>query len=197
MFQFSSMIKATISDFLQFLKRPDDCQANTAISQRFRVLLILILLEIAVTFAVLVPFDYLLSNDSLTENSIYNSWSILKRFGILVIIIPFIEECIFRFFLRYNGLKTMFISRENWDKIFPMLVYLSSITFGFVHLANYLYTEDMLCISAVFVVLSPLIGGFILAYIRVRLNFPWSVLYHSVWNFLFAIALPIIEDPSF
>jgi hypothetical protein len=40
-------------------------------------------------------------------------------------------------------------------------------------------------------VLSQLVGGLVLAFVRVRLNFYWGFMMHAFWNFIFTMLLPI------
>ena len=43
-----------------------------------------------------------------------------------------------------------------------------------------------------FLVISQLTGGFVLSFIRVRLNFYYGFLYHGFWNLLFIVILPSV-----
>ena len=120
-------------------------------------------------------------------------FTLLETLLPMVFIIPFFEELIFRHFLRYSGLKTKLISLKRWTKIFPILVYSSSICFGFIHLTNYSNSSTLFFIFAPIIVLSQLIGGITLAFVRVRLDFLWGVLFHCAWNFL-VFAIPVVEN---
>jgi hypothetical protein len=73
------------------------------------------------------------------------------------------------------------------------LVYLLSISFGFIHVANYENENTLFFVLSPLIILSQLIGGFIISFIRVRINFIWGFYYHMIWNFLFVIALPLVE----
>ena len=188
------MVKNTIIDFIKFLKYPKDYQQSFTVREKVKFLFILLLFEIVFLFVVIFPIH--LGVDQITilkEPKVDYSLSFLMSLLVFVIIIPLVEELIFRYFLRYKGFKTRFITRKRWDRIFPFLVYLLSIFFGFIHITNY-ENENTLCfVLSPLIILSQLVGGFIISFIRVRINFIWGFYYHMIWNFLFVIALPLIE----
>ena len=188
------MVKNTIIDFIKFLKYPKDYQQSFTVREKVKFLFILLLFEIVFLFVVIFPIH--LGVDQITilkEPKVDYSLSFLMSLLVFVIIIPLVEELIFRYFLRYKGFKTRFITRKRWDRIFPFLVYLLSIFFGFIHITNY-ENENTLCfVLSPLIILSQLVGGFIISFIRVRINFIWGFYYHMIWNFLFVIALPLIQ----
>ena len=71
--------------------------------------------------------------------------------------------------------------------------------FGLVHLTNYTNNENVFYILAPFTIISQILGGLIISFIRVRLSFIYGVFYHSLWNFIVLLALPglilVIQNP--
>jgi membrane protease YdiL (CAAX protease family) len=189
------MIKTTFTDFYQFIKNPDERQIEINFSTKIRITLLLFLATVIITLAVIHPLWAFIDNLlNLTPAFAIDNLPFLQSFFFLVIIIPFVEELIFRHFLRYQGIKTSKIKWHQWQRIFPFLVYLSAISFGFIHLTNYANSSNWFYILSPFVILSQLLGGFTIAYIRVRLNFLWGVFFHWTWNFLFIITVPAVEE---
>ena len=189
------MIKTTLTDFFQFVKNPDDRQIEINFNDKLRFISILFIATVVTTFAVILPLWDLIDNLlNLVPSIDVDNLSFWHSFLLFVIIVPFAEELIFRHFLRYQGIKTSIIKCQQWRKIFPFLVYLSAVSFGFIHLTNYTNGSNWFYILSPFVILSQLLGGFTIAYIRVRLNFLWGVFFHWTWNFLFIIAVPALED---
>ncbi len=187
------MIKTVLQDLFIFIKSPDDRQLNLSIPSKLLYLLILMIFEFVITFLFIIPVlewvDGILDLQSVDIT--YDS--LLTSFFLYVIVAPFLEELVFRHVLRYQGLKTKVISATRWHKIFPYLVYFSSISFGLIHITNYTNSGTLFLALSPIIVVSQLIGGLILAFIRVRLNFLWGVLFHASWNFFVAIAIPMGE----
>ena len=173
------MVKNTIIDFIKFLKYPKDYQQSFTVREKVKFLFILLLFEIVFLFVVIFPIH--LGVDQITilkEPKVDYSLSFLMSLLVFVIIIPLVEELIFRYFLRYKGFKTRFITRKRWDRIFPFLVYLLSIFFGFIHITNYENENTLFFVLSPLIILSQLVGGFIISFIRVRINFIWGFYYH-------------------
>jgi len=189
------MIKSTLFDFYQFIKKPNDVQFDLDFRNKLRFTLILFVFEFIITFIIILPILVMINDVlDLTRAVDTNKLSILQKFFFLVIIMPFIEELIFRYFLRYEGTKTDFISHHQWNKIFPFLVYSFGLCFGFIHLTNFSNTNNWFYILSPLVVIFQLVGGFIITYIRVRISFLWGVYYHWAMNFFFIVAIPTVES---
>jgi membrane protease YdiL (CAAX protease family) len=189
------MIKATIGDLFKFLRKPNDQQIQLNVKHKISFLLILLAFEIIITIIIIFPTLDVIDNVlNIKVERINYSNTFLHTLLLLVIVIPLIEELIFRYILKYQGIKTKFISLNKWKKIFPFLVYLLAISFGFAHLSNYLNESNLFFILSPFIILTQLLGGLVIAFIRIRLNFFWGVLYHWLWNFVVVIAIPISEN---
>lgn len=110
----------------------------------------------------------------------------------MILVVPFLEEIMFRSILRYHSFFAKKISREKWDQYFPYLVYTMSIAFGLVHASNYYNDSLTFYILSPLILLSQLSGGFVLSYIRVRINFYYGFIYHALWNLMAALLIPSI-----
>jgi membrane protease YdiL (CAAX protease family) len=191
------MIKTVVKDLFYFIKRPDDRQVDISIKTKLLYILILLVFELILIYTFVIPVLEWIDSILELKSDAFTYDSLLTSFILYVIIVPFIEELVFRHLLRYQGLKARLISATRWHKIFPYLVYFSSICFGLVHVSNYTNSGSLFFILSPLLVLSQLAGGLILAFIRVRLDFLWGVLYHGLWNFMVAIAIPVAEQQLF
>ncbi|MDN4029399.1 CPBP family intramembrane glutamic endopeptidase [Chryseobacterium gambrini] len=185
--------KHDISAFLQFMKKPDDVQTELSSKRKLQLISNLLIIEIVFFLIVVLPLNYLAEKCiTLKPSEAFENLTWLQAVFLMVIFAPFSEEFIFRYVLRYKKFFSHFISREKWNRIFPFLVYISSIIFGLVHLDNYVNDSWIFYALSPFIVASQLSGGLILSYIRVRLNIFYSMLYHALWNLLFGISIPCI-----
>lgn len=186
-------LKNDAAGLLYFVKKPDNVMGNIPLKNRFLLIFNLLIIEILLHFTLVFPCDYLVEN-FITVQEAYplNSLTLSNLFFLAVVTAPLLEELIFRYPLRYNQFFSRFISREKWNRIFPYLVYISAAAFGFVHLDNYANDSWEFYILSPLIIISQLSGGFILSYIRVRLNIMYSLLYHAVWNLLFALVIPAV-----
>ena len=177
------MIKKVLWDFVSFLKHPKDVQTKESFKRKLQTIFILLGLEMCLLYFVLVPLYYLMEPlVSVKEELDYKDDTLFMSVILSIILAPIFEEIGLRLILRRIFPIKYIFSQKLWDKIFPFLVYASSVIFGFVHLTN--YTNDGLW----FYVFSPiiisyqLIGGLVIVFIRVKYNFFYGMLYHSLWN---------------
>ena len=187
------MIKETLLDFYHFVKNPKDNRINLSFKDRLVFIFSLLLFELIITALFIIPLEYgiELVIDVRFDKIDYSEtvWIIVL---LQVLLIPFIEELIFRYFLRYKGFKTRFIGGDKWKRIFGILVYTSASLFGLVHISNYNNNDYIFYALAPLDVLSQIFGGLIITFIRVRLSFLYGVFYHSLWNFLVILAIPAL-----
>jgi len=185
--------QAIFTDFLSFLKRPDDIQLKTSLKERYRMIFTLLILELILNLTLISFLNYgiqkfiTLKTDRLEYNETFIS-SIIW----FVIIVPLVEEAAFRYILRYNRLFSKIIKRDKWNRIFPFAVYSLSIFFGLIHIFNYNNDTALFYMLSPLIIFSQLFGGFILSFIRVRLDFSYAYFYHTLWNFLFIVPIPYI-----
>lgn len=175
------------------MKKPDDLQTALSSKRKLQLISNLLIIEIVFFLIVVLPLNYLAEKCiTLKPSEAFENLTWLQAVFLMVIFTPLSEEFIFRYVLRYKNFFSHFISREKWNRIFPFLVYISSIIFGLVHLDNYVNDSWSFYALSPFIVASQLSGGLILSYIRVRLNIFYSMLYHALWNLLFGISVPLI-----
>lgn len=186
------MNTSIIKDFIKFLKHPDDTQLAVGFFEKIKIVGVLLIFEVVVLLSLVIPLDYLVNKiEIIKEPKLDYSETLGFMFFSAVILAPVFEELICRYLLRYKALQKRIFSRETWDKIFPYLVYGFSISFGLLHLFNYQNDGLLFYLFSPLVVLSQLSGGFVLSFIRVRINFIWGMFFHALWNFILAILLPI------
>lgn len=113
-----------------------------------------------------------------------------------VVLAPVFEEIGFRLILRRIFPIKYIFSQKLWDKIFPFLVYASSVIFGFLHLSNYTNDGFWFYVFSPIIIASQLMGGFIITFIRVKYNFFYGILYHALWNALIILPLIFIDHFS-
>ncbi|WP_397376458.1 CPBP family glutamic-type intramembrane protease [Paenimyroides aestuarii] len=181
------MVKFTLIDLWIFLKKPNDKQIQLGIREKVYFIFILFTIKIIVVFFFILPILYQINKLlNIADNNTIDieSYSTLRTFFGYVLIVPFIEEVIFRYFLRYKGIITSLTSQQKWQKNFPWIVYFSIILFAYIHIGNYTNNNLLFYILSPLIVSSQLIMGILVTFIRVRLSFFWGILYHSMWNFL-------------
>lgn len=176
-------MKHILLDFWNFIKNPKDVPySGNSNSYKWKVFFTLFGFEL-ILLAVYLPSTLLLQEFIDLEESIDLQSSAIGSFFLFVLLIPFVEEVFFRLGLRRKGLFKKLFSENIWQRWFPVFVYSSTLTFGFIHLTNYANVELLFFLLAPFIVLTQIVGGFIMAYLRVRFNFWMSYLYHATWNF--------------
>ncbi|HUH25836.1 MAG TPA: CPBP family intramembrane glutamic endopeptidase [Flavobacterium sp.] len=177
-------MKHILFDFWNFIKNPKDLPySGNEKNYKWSVFFTLFGFEL-ILLAVYLPATTLLDKYVMLEQSLDLSLSAIGSFFIFVLLVPFVEEVFFRLGLRRKGFLKELISENTWQRWFPFFVYSSTLTFGFIHLTNYANVELLFFLLAPLIVLTQVVGGFIMAYLRVRFNFWMGYLYHATWNFI-------------
>ena len=191
------MTNRVLWNFVSFLKHPKDVQTKESFKRKLQTIFILLGLEMCLLYFVLVPLYYLMEPlVSVKEELDYKDDTLFMSVILSIILAPIFEEIGLRLILRRIFPIKYIFSQKLWDKIFPFLVYASSVIFGFVHLTN--YTNDGLW----FYVFSPiiisyqLIGGLVIVFIRVKYNFFYGMLYHALWNTLMTFIMFFTDNFS-
>lgn len=120
-----------------------------------------------------------------------------EQFYLLVILVPFFEELVFRYFLRRTGFIALIFKENFWRKYYKWFFYSSVISFGLVHILNYDIDTIWIILFAPFIVLSQIIGGAIMSYLRVRFNFWMGFSYHALWNFVLIFGVNFLDHSEF
>ena len=196
-------IKTIVKAFFEFFKNPqENFTESLSAKQKWKILFSILLLDfILVIFAsgILSFIDSFLFE--LESDPIEDIFSNKGAFSIILmasVIVPFIEELIFRFPLKYERNLVFhffdFLSKNKakifWFKHFRMFFYLFALAFGLMHLTNYSNTNLFFYILAPLIVLPQIIAGITLGYVRLKIGFFWGVLQHSLYNLiLFSVAL--------
>ena len=184
-------------DFVSFLKHPKDVQTKESFKRKLQTIFILLGLEMCLLYFVLVPLYYLMEPlVSVKEELDYKEDTLLMSAISSIILAPVLEEIGFRLILRRKFPIKYIFSQKLWDKIFPFLVYASSVIFGFVHLTNYTNDGFWFYVFSPIIITSQLIGGFVIVFIRVRYNLFYGTLYHALWNMLMTFIMLFTENFS-
>ncbi|UMB52626.1 CPBP family intramembrane metalloprotease [Lutibacter sp. A64] len=197
-------------NFFKFLKNPKEKFNETLyLKEKWNLLFSILLLDfILVIIASGITSLIDLHLFELKSDPLEDLFSNKAAFYIIIIaalIVPLIEEFIFRLFLNYkrNFVFQFFDAFTNnkaklfWDKHFKKIFYLAAILFALTHLTNYSNTNTLFYILAPLIILPQLIGGLTLGYIRLKLGFFWGVLMHGLYNLiLFSVAILFLNITS-
>lgn len=183
------MTKTLFLDLWKFVKNPRDKQLQYDFGEKWKIIFILLGLEFFIWLFLVIPLDYILDFFIHKRSKLDYYDTLLIRFVSAIIFAPILEELLFRSWLK----KRNFISQNIWDKIFPYLVYGSSVVFGLIHISNYENNDWAFYFLSPLVVMSQMTGGFILAFLRTRFSLRWSMIYHSLWNAIAMILMLSFE----
>ena len=196
-------IKTIVKDFFEFFKNPQENFTEIlSTKQKWKILFSILLLDfILVIFAsgILSFIDsslFQLESDPIED--VFSNKGALSIILMAAVVVPFIEELIFRFPLKYErnlvfhffDFLTKNKAKTFWFKYFRLFFYLFALAFGLMHLTNYSNTNTLFYILAPLIVLPQIIAGITLGYVRLKLGFFWGVLQHGLYNLiLFSMAL--------
>jgi len=213
-------IKETYTDFLAFLKhpseQPDPMQTRKQKAKRLFSLLIIDMAVMVVLMTVIYGIDKLglVNSENHQITKLMNQYPILFIILLLVVIIPFFEELIFRLYLRFkynflaqsilllssvagaqNKSKLEIFLKNIWSKNFKAILYLSAILFAYVHIFNYEYSTTILLLSPILIAPQFVIGLF-LGYLRMKYNLVLGYFMHAIHNAIFLIPFIFMMGPS-
>ncbi|MDG4945208.1 CPBP family intramembrane metalloprotease [Weeksellaceae bacterium KMM 9713] len=188
-------------DLFNFLKNPQDSQdPNQSLRQKVKSFLLVLGIAILLSLITAILLDILnelgwLNIDSHKIEDFMKTNSISKIFLLGVVLVPLLEEIIFRLFLRFkSNYFLQFIIylyprskdyiHEFWQKYFRFIFYFSAIIFALFHLSNF---NEMPSLSFLLplIVLPQFITGLLIGYMRVRFNFFLGFLMHAIFNAIF------------
>jgi len=207
----NTIIKDTYIDFYRFLKNPvnqpaEDQTFKNKIDKLFGVLALEIPV-IAVIGATIYGIEKagLIDTESHKIDELFRQIPIWKFVLFGVIINPFFEELLFRFYLRFSPdgfinysifpaslLSDQAIKRFEeylthiWINKFRWVFFFSAIAFAYFHLSNYELSTMVILLSPLLV--SPqLITGLFLGYLRVKYGFILGYFMHAIHNAFFIL----------
>ncbi len=181
----------TLKDFINFVKRPKEFFSEKLSSkEKLKILLILLFWQHVLVLFIIYPFLFLVNEYLLPLQTELRTERTISFFLSAVLIAPFLEETLFRLPLRYKRNYIFqffdFISgnrmQKVWMKYYGYFFYIFAIAFGLFHILNFKNNELLFYCIAPFLVVSQLVGGLFLGYIRLRIGFFWGVLFHSLFN---------------
>ena len=191
-------MKKLYFDILKWIKEPDDTPMGIKWNKKINILGQILILDILIGI-IFICLTYFIDNYviKLNEELIDINPSIL--FLLAVIVLPILEEILFRFPLKYKrnylirGLNVLFGGRikNKWNKNFKYFVYIMTIAFGLIHLTNFNNDEILFFCLGPIIIGNQLIGGLILSYTRIKLGFSWSIIQHGLFN-LFGIVIGVL-----
>ncbi|MCP1994363.1 CPBP family intramembrane glutamic endopeptidase [Flavobacterium sp. HSC-61S13] len=196
-------MKVIFKEIIAFYKNPKDLRADDlSLKNNVRYILGVILIDL-IFFALIAPMlHYIFTLELIAEdisNIVYKQNTLFYNIIISAVLVPLMEELIFRFPLRYNNFYRYFVSEQKWNYVFKILVYLLPLIFGVVHLSNYENINIFILIALSPVLIgSQLVGGYLYTFLRVKFNFLSAVFCHISWNcILILIFIPInyLESP--
>ncbi len=180
-----------LKDFISFVKKPTEFfLEKLSFKEKLKILFTLLLGEYVFVFCIVAPFLFFVDEYVIPLKTGLDNSEIFESLLLGILVVPFIEEIIFRLPLRYkrNYIFQLFdfISgnrvRKIWKKHYVFFFYAFAIIFGFVHITNYENTELLFYCIAPFLVVSQLLGGFTLGYMRLKAGFFWGFLLHALFN---------------
>lgn len=179
-------IRLYAQDFLLFLKNPGQqaLAGEPPLSRSARFWLAL-LTKLCIAIAISVPLVYLVDRFVLRlrfseSMEAVDSLFLFIIFG--VIIAPVLEELVFRYPLKFVK-----------PKYLKFAVYLSSIAFGLVHSINYENSQPLFYALLPIIISSQALGGFVLAYLRLREGLLWSMFSHGLFNAMVGLSLLFVQ----
>ncbi|MDO3695059.1 CPBP family intramembrane metalloprotease [Wenyingzhuangia sp. chi5] len=199
------LIKNSYRELFLFLKKPvDKPDNNTTLNEKILKLFLILILDLVISTIIILLLSILEKYGLFsTENyklELLKSMSKSEVIILCIIVIPIIEELIFRLYLRYknNYLLRLLVSlfyitgrnRKNliekrikkiWYSKYGYIFYFSAILFGFVHILNYDLNKNLLIFMPI-ITLPQIFVGILAGYLRVRFNLIWGYLLHAIHN---------------
>ncbi len=123
------MIKRLLHDLLSFVKRPTDERLQLNLKERLLALIMLFGIDTVLAYGGALISDF--AEAETHAEGILDS-SLEGTFGMFlgIVLVPFIEEIIFRYFFRYERINPWLISRKKWNAISPFLFILRQLLLG-------------------------------------------------------------------
>ncbi|MEC3879700.1 CPBP family intramembrane glutamic endopeptidase [Parapedobacter sp. 10938] len=172
------MFRSLFNDLRLFLRDPQQI-VDGPHDRPFRTWLAVLIVDIAITSVVIVPLIFLIDEHVLHLRpgpEITRPMTFWFMVTLVIGVAPVMEELFFRYPLKFVR-----------NRVLKVAMYISSVFFGLYHLSNYANQEVLFYALAPIIVGSQLLGGFLLAYLRLKYGLRWAILLHAVFNALFTI----------
>ena len=175
-----SILPVVVSDFISFIKSPSYQKSETPF---WKLYLLDPLSTFLIAALIIYPLEILTDVFESSENILEEAIEIIPFWLMIIlvtIIIPLIEEIIFR-----SWLNRRLVSQ----KYLKFALIFSSVVFGLVHLTNYEEFEY----ANIILIIPQTTSGFILGYIRIVKGLRYSWLTHGLTNgliYLTALIFP-------
>lgn len=211
------MIKIFKDSFIEiflFLKKPvDNVSSNQTFKEKITKLTLVFIIDIIVAGISILLLTILQNYGlfSLENHKVIELLKLMPKSAVIflfIIILPLIEELIFRLYLRY---KTNYLLRfcifllyilgkdnkehleerikKMWYEKYGYIFYFSAVLFGFVHIFNFDVDKKMLLLFPILTAPQIFVGIFT-GYLRVRYNLIWGFFLHAIHNMI--LLLPFL-----
>jgi len=176
-----SIVRRFREDFGKFLRNPQEIVDGPE-NGAFRSWMVVLAINLAFAGLVIIPLALLIDQHVLPIKG--GALTAKMPFWFLVIVIlilvPIVEEMLFRYPLKFAR-----------NRVLKIAVYGSSIIFALVHMSNYDNREVLFYLLAPIIIGSQLVGGFLMAYLRLKHGLRWSILLHAVFNALIIVPITL------
>jgi len=206
-----TFLSNNIKYFFDFLKMPTEKQdSEYSLGNILKSLITFTLIDIPVMLLLLliiqlIEYTGIINSDSnqLMEN--FQDVSLTLIFVIGVVVIPFVEELVFRLYLRFNtnyivkfilaisflfgkqfGLNFKEKVFKFWHTKYQYIFYASALIFGLVHLSNYYFSWWIVLIFPILIA-PQFFVGLMIGYLRVKYNLLTGFFLHAIHNLIFLI----------
>lgn len=196
-------MKEEMKKLIQFLKKPT---VGFETEERGKRFLKVVAFDLIFAFVALGAMALLDQIDVIHKNLVHKSSEINGIVLLIsaVIFAPILEEFVFRYFLvdnKINPLKIIVrkkketnsefkykedeeIQNNRWNRILPIIFYVSTSIFALVHIFNYQINTVSLMLMPL-LLSTPFVLGALAGYLRVRVNFGAAVGLHFIHNIIF------------
>lgn len=187
-----------LTDIFRWLKKPDDKKLDLSSKQKINIfktifLLDIILIILGTTIRSLIGENII----NLDKSHPPDPSDFINLILSAVFVGPIIEELVFRFPLIYKrnylirliNMCTSGWLKEKWHKYYKFFLYVSILTFGFIHALNYNNNGFIFIILLPLILFENITHGILFSYSRVKLGFIWSLIQHSANNLLVSIVI--------
>lgn len=193
-------MKHILKSLFSFLRNPkDEKDHNASFSSKVKVFGLLFCFEVLVMILLAGLINFLDSSGlvDLSEHELGNMMEELPIILMLlmgVVCVPFLEELIFRLFLKYERnlpaqLLGKVIGEEKmlgfWHKNYRFIFYFSALAFGYAHIFNFGTLSTTILLFSPILILPQFFMGSVAGYLRVKFGFMWSYALHFFHNLLF------------